>query len=195
MSNTEGLELLEENSNEKKDEMKVIISRGGFRGGGMEIEVSKLSGVRWDDTTGGVGKRLPYYSLFAYVPYVLIADSGVACSGRHTHYGNSAKVEIPKGINQDAKYRAGYEYLVEKAGGIRFKPSKGGRSGLPYCRRRIKQILGEVGVVERSELIDKLVGEGYMESTAKNVLRTLTREFVIDKSRENKQTVYRLKNK
>lgn len=45
MSNTEGLELLEENSNEKKDEMKVIISRGGFRGGRMEIEVSKLSGV------------------------------------------------------------------------------------------------------------------------------------------------------
>lgn len=108
MSNTEGLELLEENSNEKKDEMKVIISRGGFRGGRMEIEVSKLSGVGWDDTTGGVGGRLPYYSLFAYVPYVLIADSRVACSGRHTHYGNSAKVEILKDINQDAKYRALY---------------------------------------------------------------------------------------
>ena len=111
----ERFEVYEENSDAKKDEMKVIIRRGGFLSGGMEIEVSKLREVRWDNITGGVGRKLPYDSLFAYVPYALIIDSGVACSGRHAHYGNDAKVEIPKGINQDAKYRAGYEYLVKKA--------------------------------------------------------------------------------
>ena len=173
-------------------EMKVFIQRGGFNSGGMEIEVSKLRNVHWSNISGGVGRKLPYDSLFAYAPYSLIAEGGVACSGTHAHYGNDAKVEIPKGINQDAKYRAGYEYLVKNAAGFRSSgPSRG--SG-PYCCRRITAILSET-VMERYALINKLHEEGYWVSTAKNVLRRLTRERIIEKYRENKQTMYKLNEK
>lgn len=81
-----------------------------------EVGIDEISGIRWDNITGGFGERLKNYELFGYIDYNL-AKKLVDCSGMHN--GNSAKILIcepnPEKYPEESKYVEGYQVLRKKA--------------------------------------------------------------------------------
>ena len=121
--------------------LKIIVERstGGY---GVELDVDKLSDVRWDNVSGGYHARQRGYSLFAYLDY----DSGNKlglCSGRHYYYNNDIKIMIPKSANQDTpEHKKAYKLLADAAG-EKPKPTPLTKQGYPPLTKYILSLLSE----------------------------------------------------
>lgn len=139
--------------------MKVIIKRNrGPYSMEAEIDTDEISGLHWDNISGGVNQRQAGYSLYGYIDYQL-ASQIVSCSGTHARYGSRAKIMIPASLNKAEPYKTGYEYLVSSLGP---KPSYHYRlPGQKPCRTRISELLGEKGAMTRQELRETLQMEKY----------------------------------
>ena len=80
--------------------MKVLIKRGVTSHDIVEISVSQISGVRWDNISGGVYARQAGYSLYGYVDYDIISEMGLN-SGAHAKYNGQNKVMIPASLKKN----------------------------------------------------------------------------------------------
>ena len=159
--------------------MKVLIKRntGSFKVG--EIDIDEISGVHWDNISGGVQRRQAGYSLYGYIDYDRACEL-VDCSGSHYYYHNDAKILIPAGINKEEPYREGYKYLLHLAG---IKPKNSfrvsGSTSYKPCTTRILELLEE-GDIERKQLRDKLKAEGYTVNRICGALKRMWKDDRID---------------
>jgi len=64
-------------------------------------KLSDVSGLHWDDISGGVGRRTSHITLFGYVSCDGAIDGEVAHSCRHGSGPHRIKVCLPKGVNKD----------------------------------------------------------------------------------------------
>lgn len=95
--------------------MEVIIERSTGSYPQVAVDVEKISGIHWDNISGGVNARQAGYSLYGYINYSLATKLGLT-SGQHEFYGNDAKVMIPKSLNCQFPYKDGYKSLLNRAG-------------------------------------------------------------------------------
>ena len=154
----------------------VIICRGISNYRCAEYDADKISNVHWDNISGGVNRRQAGYSLYGYIPYEDAAEL-IDCSGRHNYGYNDAKVCIRASDNKSERYQDGYKLLVNQAG---TKPSSSTRpSGAQPCTKRILSLLDEVGEITRSELREKLMDEGYNDTTIRNAIKRLENQWKI----------------
>ena len=161
--------------NEKEDKLKVYICRAPDDFIGGEIEISEISGLKWDQISAEVNKRQSGYSLYGYINYGM-AKQLVKCSGMHDFGDNSAKICIPESNNKDEKYGEGYRILKRKVGRKPTGSIKENRpvNGMP-CTRRILKEIDKEGFVTRKALRDKLHEEAYRIKTVCNGINYLRR--------------------
>lgn len=156
-------------------ELKVCITRSPRDFISGEISVSAISGVKWDNISGGVKRNQSGYSLYGYIDYES-AKELVKCSGMHNYGNNEAKICIPASANKD-KYKEGYKYLCEIAGK---KPSGTIKSNRPEggkpCTVRILEELEKQGEMTRKNLRKIICDEGYQIKTFRNTINYLKRQ-------------------
>jgi hypothetical protein len=155
---------------------KVYIYRNSKDNFGSYIDISYLSGIHWDNISGGYKEVTGYYSLYAYIPYD-IAQQYVSCSGKHYEYGNDAKVCIPKKYNNKSPYKETYQKLCEEAGEKPQSTMQENRpEGFPPCTKYILKLLNEQNApITRKTLRNIIVDEcGYESSTFRNAIKALS---------------------
>lgn len=156
-------------------ELKVCIKRSPSDFISGEIPVSAISGVKWDNISGGVKRNQSGYSLYGYIDYEL-AKELVKCSGMHNYGNNEAKICIPASSNQ-GEYKEGYKYLCKIAGE---KPSGTIKSNRPEdgkpCTVRILEELEKQGEMTRKNLRKIICDEGYQIKTFRNTINYLKRQ-------------------
>lgn len=86
--------------------MNVLIKRSYDSYQYAVVNTEVLSGIRWDNTSGGIFRHHAGSALYAYIDYELGAELGL-CSGRHGFYGNDIKVMIPACQNKAREYARG----------------------------------------------------------------------------------------
>lgn len=154
-------------------ELKVCITRSPRDFISGEISVSAISGVKWDNISGGVKRNQSGYSLYGYIDYES-AKKLVKCSGMHNYGNNEAKICIPASANKD---KEGYKYLCEIAGK---KPSGTIKSNRPEggkpCTVRILGELEKQGEMTRKNLRKIICDEGYQIKTFRNAINYLKRQ-------------------
>lgn len=169
-----------------------------------EIEVGEISGVKWDDESGGYKEKYGFYSLYGYIDYQLAMEL-VDCSGAHEKYGSLAKICILEKLNDAIPYKEGYEYLLSKASNSKpqSKIAQNRPQGYPPCTKYILQVLDEYDSITRKELRGKLTkeiaddGGGYKLETIRRALFQLVSNKKISISYEknrNNQVITKLKN-
>ncbi len=152
--------------------MKVRIKRSFCdREEAAEVDVSQIDNCRWDNISGGYGKRHAGYALYGYIPYEEAAKL-VNCSGRHEDYGYQVKIMIPKSWNREDPYKEGYRHLIQHAG---IKP-KFRKDGQIPCTKRIILIVGNEGVVKRKQLREQLISEGYPKMQIAGALKCMKQD-------------------
>ncbi len=155
---------------EDKEDLNVIICRQPQDYHCSPISISEISGVHWDNISGGVKRKQAGYSLYGYIDYNKAVQL-VSCSGSHARYDNSAKVCIPRSENKSSPYKEGYKELKKKAGE---KPKNSVRPpGTPPCTRRILHLLDGKPLITRGELRNLLCQEGYQVTTVRNAINAL----------------------
>lgn len=153
---------------------KVLITRQPRNHETAEIDIDKITGVKWDNISGGVNSRQAGYSLYGYIPYSLAKDL-VACSGSHDFGYNQAKICIPASLNAgQPPYKEGYNILSDLAGK---KPasqiSLSRPEGAPPCTKRIIQVVENEKSITRRNLRETLISEGYASQTIRNALNRM----------------------
>lgn len=101
--------------------MKVMCQRGQTDWKGLmvrnEVDVSDITGLHWDNKSGGYGITQKGYSLYGYISYALSREKGFSTSrDNHARFGNDSKIMIPASQNKEAPYKEGYAYLLTKVG-------------------------------------------------------------------------------
>ena len=158
----------------KMKELKVCIKRSPSDFISGEIPVSAISGVKWDNISGGVKRNQSGYSLYGYIDYELTKNCEMFWNA---NYGNNeAKICIPASANQ-GEYKEGYKYLCKIAGG---KPSGTIKSNRPEggkpCTVRILEELEKQGEMTRKNLRKIICDEGYQIKTFRNTIYYLKRQ-------------------
>lgn len=157
------------------EDYKVFITRHPQDYEGGVIPISEITGLKWEDQSGGVGKRHGGYCLYGYIDYNLAAKT-VRCSGEHEGYHKQAKIFIPKSSNAEGDYEKGYKELLKIAPEKpESKISLQRPKGAPPCTKRILQVIGENPSITRGEIKSSLCNEGYPNTTVCNSLKTLIR--------------------
>lgn len=142
---------------------------------GAEYDAEKISGVRWDNISGGYQKRQAGYSLYGYIPYSEAMEL-VDCSGRHEGYDNHAKVFIVKPKNKKSIYWEGYQYLMGLAGK---KPASNRNTRhfpIPLRKRLLEVLDGNGGSMIKTELQEKLKAEDYPVPSVTSALRAMSND-------------------
>lgn len=95
--------------------MKICVCRNPGSECCTEIDLEKISGIKWDNISGGYRIRTgPRFYLYGYVDYEWAATHLDECSGLH-YNAYSAKVMIPEWANKnDPRYARTYKYLMLK---------------------------------------------------------------------------------
>ena len=163
------------------ENLYVIITRQSGSYKSAEICIDDISGVHWDNISGGVRRRQSGYSLYGYIPYKLAVKLEIACSGLHDYGRNEAKICIPALNSKDPLYKEGYKHLADIAGP---KPkgeiSYSRPKGQGPCSKKILAILNEEGEITRSELRSRLLEIGYPSSMIRNALERMKLEHRIE---------------
>ncbi len=138
--------------------MLVLIKRSARAFTVGEIGTDEISGLHWDNVSGGVNQRQGGFSLYGYIDYARAAEL-VDCSGMHGGCGRVAKIMVPASLNRDEPYREGYLELLDRVGYKRI-----GHYRYPEqkpCTKRILGVLKEHGPQTRKEIRDMLRQEKY----------------------------------
>ena len=158
----------------ENEELTVNVCRQPGANQIAEIAVVDIIGpIHWDRESGGYHKKTAYYNLYAYADYEWVKNN-IDCSGRHSGFGNDAKICILEGNNIDSKmHKAGYKYLCGIAGE---KPKTLYKvEGKPACTDAILEKLAE-GSITRKDLRTELMSEGYLEETIRGALNRMTKQ-------------------
>ena len=136
---------------------------------GVAISISEISGVHWDNISGGVHRRQAGYSLYGYIDYDLAYEFGL-CSGRHSYYREDAKICIPNSCNK-GDYRKGYLELKRDAGE---KPKANYRKPRQKpCTQQVCLLLSEVPYFFRKDLRQRLKEMEYTVNIARALKRLI----------------------
>ena len=158
--------------------MKVLVCRSLGDYLFDEVDADQIEGVHWDDESGGIHKTSGGHALYGYLPYAVVEELNVKCSGEHNWGNNGAKICIPASANKN-EYKEGYQYLVKHAEEKpKSKISESRPEGWGPCTKTILSILSEEEnfACERGELRKRIKNIGYEVKTFRGAIKSLLKQ-------------------